>query len=126
MTIKKWTLHWDVGQKEDGSWVFFRVDPSTSAELQDVALAYVAIAKDTIRVDMEILVLPPIPPPFTRPDGARVTLKPFDLESVEVLVWDLLLYDVLNPDIKGKSFGTLTFYDKKTGAVVKEATNRTF
>lgn len=126
MATEKWTLYWEAAQTDDGTWKLFRVDPTTHKILQDVASAWISVEPDAINVDMEILAVPPIPPPYTRPDGALVTQKPFDFGSVRLLVTDLILYDLLHPELQGRAFATLTFFEKQTGAVVKQYKNRKY
>jgi hypothetical protein len=126
MATKKWGLDWEAGQSDDGTWSLFRPDPTTHKIIQEVAHAWVDIKADTIEVQMEILDMPPIPPSTKNPDGSVTTFKPFDLGSVRMLVSDLILYDFLYPDVQGKTFAKLTYFDKMTGAIVREFTDAKF
>lgn len=126
MATQKWGLHFEAGQKDDGTWIISRIDPSTHAIEQNVVAAWVTIKPDAIDVELELLDTPPIPPPQTNPDGSVTTYAPWRLESARGLASDLVLYDFLYPELKGKSFATLTFHDKKTGTVFKQYKNRKY
>lgn len=126
MATEKWGLHWEAGQKDDGTWMIFRVDPSTNDIVQTCAAAWVTIKPDAIDVELEILDQPPIAPTETRPDGTVVHNPSFRLETLRGLVTDLVIYGFLYPELKGKTFATLTFFDKKTGAMFKQFKNRKY
>lgn len=126
MATEMWTLHWEVGQKDDGTWMLFRVDPQTSKILQECGAVWITIGKSDLRVDMEIRDMPPIPPPSTDARGATTSHPPFRLESIRYMVTEMILYDLLHPELRGKTFDTLTFYDKSDGSIFKQSKNRTF
>ncbi len=126
MATEKFGLHLEAGQKDDGTWSFFRVDPATHEIEQTIAAAWIDIQADAIDVEMEVLDTPPIPGPTKRADGGITTWRPWDIGSVRLLVSDLVLYDFLYPELQGKTFARLTFREKSSGSVIKEFKDVTY
>ena len=127
MATEKWGVHWEVAQKDDGTWIFYVVDPETKAIKDAYCAAWVALDDELIDVELHIIEEPPLPTQLHHSDGSYTMNRPFDIDSVRMLVADMVIRSVhgIYRAIKGKTLAQ-RFTDRETGEVIREYGPRPF